>query len=300
MVTAIGQIFWSKFKRKFFDYLVQIVNKPRWFLMFSTGRIQCLRSLMIFILKRPYKCKIHSNRNSLFEKLDVDKVVQQLRNNGLYLGVNLPQPLLQEILEFSSSTNYLGNAGSQTYFFLAEKEKEELRHQSKFVSAHHLNPSSECPAVKNLEHDPKLWTIAAEYLETTPVLMKSWLRWTFATEATVSENVKGFFRFHYDLEDYRFIKFMFYLTDVDSSNGPHVCVKGSHKKKKLQHQFSLIRERDDQEIINYYGIESVETICGTAGFGFVEDFYCFHKATLPVHGNRLILEVKFAMNDYGS
>ncbi|PSO85260.1 MAG: hypothetical protein BRC41_08590, partial [Cyanobacteria bacterium QH_9_48_43] len=67
----------------------------------------------------------------------------------------------------------------------------------------------------------------------------------------------------------------------------------------LRHQFSLVRERNDAEIINYYGKENVETVYGKAGSGFVEDFYCFHKGTLPVYKNRLVLEVKFAMNDYG-
>jgi len=59
--------------------------------------------------------------------------------------------------------------------------------------------------------------------------------------------MQGMFRFHYDLEDYRFIKFMFYLTDVDLFNSPHhIYVKGSHEKKKLGYQFSILRRQDRQ------------------------------------------------------
>lgn len=40
------------------------------------------------------------------------------------------------------------------------------------------------------------------------------------------------------------------------------------------------------------------SICGTAGFGFIEDPFCFHKGTIPVCRDRLILEVKFASKNY--
>jgi hypothetical protein len=92
---------------------------------------------------------------------------------------------------------------------------------------------------------------------------------------------------------------MFYLTDVNLADGAHVCVKGSHRKKKLSHQFSLLRERDDQEIKEYYGQEKVITICDRAGVGFVEDPFCFHKGIVPQVRDRLILEFKFTINNYG-
>lgn len=144
-----------------------------------------------------------------------------------------------------------------------------------------------------------MWEIAARYLENDPVLIGSQVWWTFARQEAVNDRSHGFFRFHYDLEDYRFLKFMFYLTDVDLSSGCHICVKGSHKKKKLRDQFSLFRDRSDKDIIDYYGSENVVTICGQAGSGFAEDPFCFHKGTIPVGKNRLILEIKFASNNYG-
>jgi len=295
---AYFQTFWLKFKRKFFQYFTQAFKNPRWFLMFCLTRIHFLRNLVIFVSRQPVH-QISTDGGSLFEELNVEESVKTLRNDGLCLGINLPRTILDEILEFSGYAIYLGNADSQFPFSIPEKEREELKCRQTFVTAHHLNPSSLCPAVEKVEKDHKLWEIAAQYLETNPVLLSSRLKWTFAVGKTVSENMRGAFRFHYDLEDYRFIKFFFYLTDVDELSSPHACVKGTHKRKKLRHQFSLIRERDDNEIIEYYGSNNVETICGKAGLGFVEDFYCFHKGTLPVYKNRLVLEVKFAMNDYG-
>ena len=133
-----------------------------------------------------------------------------------------------------------------------------------------------------------------------PILIETRLWWTFVLEEAVNKSLSPSlpYTFHYDLEDYRFIKFMFYLKNIDKSGGSHVCVKGSHKKKKLSDQLSLMRETSEQEIFDYYGTEKVKTICGEAGLGFVEDFYCFHRAILPISQDRLILEVKFAMNNY--
>ena len=63
------------------------------------------------------------------------------------------------------------------------------------MSGHHLNPSLLCPAIKKIENDPKLWEIAAQYLETNPVLIESRLKWTFAVGEAVSENMSGCFAF---------------------------------------------------------------------------------------------------------
>lgn len=298
MLTFSFLNFSAKFKRRFLP-LLQSLKKPKWFIMFCLGRINRIRSFATTIQRQPGQLNL-SEEPSIFKNLNADKVVENLSKEGLYCGINLPQNLLKDILKFSNSATYIGNDNPKYCFHLHNRRQEELKHKVNFVSGHHLNPSLLCPAIKTIETDPKLWKIAANYLRTKPIPIGSQIRWSFVTqENLIPEHSKGFFRFHYDLEDYCFIKFIFYLTDVDLTSGPHVCVKGSHKKKRLRHQFSLIRETNDKEIVNYYGEENVKTICGKAGFGFVEDLYCFHKLAVPICKDRLILEVKFAMNSYG-
>ncbi|MGF1492527.1 MAG: hypothetical protein ACFBSC_08750 [Microcoleaceae cyanobacterium] len=263
--------------------------------MFFTSRIKVFRDLGACCSKQ--KTAI-TYETTVFPTADIEKIVQTLKTDGLSCGLNLPDDLLLEILKFSKYTRYLGNANPHFPFFLDEKVKAEAQYQCRFVSAHSLNPAQHCLAVQMLENDATLWKIAADYLGTQPVLVESRIRWIFAIGGVVDEPLRGIFKFHYDLEDYRFIKFIFYLTDVDRRSCPHACIRGSHQHKKLSHQFSLLRERTDQEMIDYYGKDRIKAIYGPAGFGFVEDFYCFHKATLPVYRDRLILETKFAMNRY--
>lgn len=264
--------------------------------MFVFGRIQMVRSFVLITSKQPL-VEV-AEKNTEFEEINVDNVVEVLKKEALYLGINLPKAIVQELLEFSKEAIYLGNGNLKFPFSLAEKEKQEIKYDKRFITGYHRNSSAMCPVIKKLENDYKLWEIAAKYLERIPVLIGSQLWWTFANKEIVDERMQGMFRFHYDLEDYRFVKFMFYLTDVDLSSSPHIYVKGSHKKKKLRHQFSILRDRDDQDIIDYYGIENVINICGSAGLGFAEDPFCFHKGTVPVSKDRLILEVKFASNNY--
>jgi len=138
-------------------------------------------------------------------------------------------------------------------------------------------------------------------LGTDPVHIGSELLWSFPLSATPLQRLEAAQVFHYDLDDYRFIKFFFYLTDVDLSSGPHVCIRGSHKNKKFSHQLLGVRSagKEDKEIVDYYGAENVLTVCGQAGFGFVEDASCFHKATPPDGKDRLLLQIEYAINDYG-
>jgi hypothetical protein len=99
--------------------------------------------------------------------------------------------------------------------------------------------------------------------------------------------------------DYRALFFFFYLTDVDSTTGPHMVARGSHRRKKLRHRLSLFVGRPDGEIIEYYGGDNVVTVTGPAGTGFAEDPFCFHRGTPPTSGDRLMLRVHFRISDYG-
>ena len=67
-----------------------------------------------------------------------------------------------------------------------------------------------------------------------------------------------------------FLKFFFYLTDVDEYSGPHEFVLKSHLRKKIKHQMSLKRI-SDLDILSTYGKENIKTIYGKSGNGFAGD-----------------------------
>jgi len=301
-LTSFLQKLSLKFKRRFIQYSVHGIKNPKWLAMFVLSRLQIVQSFVDFFSKPPLTYSYPGS--SVFEQLNVDNVVERLRNDGVYQDITLPQNILQDIQNFSGQANYFGNGNPQLSFSFSEKAKVEEKYGEKFRFGYHFNPSTYCSAIKSLERDPKLWEIAAKYLLVAkPVFAGTIMWWSFVTQVmeNADERIKfGQGVFHYDLEDYRCLKFMFYMTEVDFFDGPHVYIKGSHRKKKIKHQLSLIRDRADEDIIDYYGIENLLTIRGKAGFGFAEDPFVFHKGNIPTYNDRLILELKFVRNDYSA
>lgn len=290
--------FWLQTKSVLKRYYKRAIKNPQWLLMFVIGRFRIIRTIASSLSK---SSPISSDRveKSIFTDIDVDTAVEMLKQDGCYPGLQLPQSVLQEIIEHSKKTPCYGDAEYNMGFVYADKAKIESNYKKQFVRADYFNILLNCPAIKKIANDPKLLAIASQYMGGDAVVSGSRLWWLFVNETDCDLN-KGAYFFHYDLDDYQCLKMFFYITDVSISDGPHVYVKGSHIKKKLKYLLSLFKLRSDREIIDYYGAENLIPICGEAGSGFIEDVYCFHKATPPQKSDRLMLQVQFALNNYGN
>lgn len=290
---------------KIFSYFQKsyecFTGNPQLFLMRKLARFEAVRDWVGSLFEKPVKIyEIGKDNPSVFKDLNVDELVASIKTDSYSLGINLPENVVQEILDFAYSTTCYGDRDPKLGFYYKEKEQVEAKIGKKVSLGSYFNAEG-CPAMKKLESDPGLLAIAAKYLGAKPVHIASELWWSFPVSSTPEEQLKAAQVFHYDMDDYRFIKFFFYLTDVDLSSGPHVCIRGSHRNKKWSHQLLGLRcaSKGDQEIVDYYGAENVVTICGPAGFGFAEDSYCFHKGALPTEKERLLLQIVFAINHYG-
>lgn len=289
--------FWTEVGSRSSLYYKQTTKNPKWLLMSVLSRFNFIRSIVAFFSRQPLSQKYLLN-DSIFEELNVDDVVESLKQDGFYLGIKLPKSVLQDILDFAISKNCYGDADKQFGFSHTQREQAEEKYGKNFVRGEYFSVSLNCPAIKKLESDPKLLAIAAKYLGTEPGMTRTRLWWLFVVNKKTYDLSKGVHFFHYDMNDYQCFSFFFYLTDVDLSSGSHLCVRGSHKNKKLAHLLSLFTRRPEQDIIDYYGDENIVPICGEAGFGFAEDVFCFHKATPPTHKDRLMLEIRFTINNY--
>jgi len=155
-----------------------------------------------------------------------------------------------------------------------------------------------CPEVVSLSQNATLVDIASRYLNAPPTHIGTHMWWSFVEEHS-RDNLDTYAQlFHYDLDDYAFLKFFFYLTDVDEDSGPHVFVLGSHVGRPLRHRLQL-RRFSDEDVAGQYGAERIHVICGEAGSGFAEDTYGLHKGIRPHHKPRLLFQVEFGLWDYG-
>ncbi len=102
--------------------------------------------------------------------------------------------------------------------------------------------------------------------------------------------------FHFDLDDWRAVKFFFYMTDVGRENGPHIYVRKSHRNRPMRDQLSPFKSRSSHYITSKYGRDNFVVMQGQAGTGFVEDPYGFHTGTAVTGASRLILEIEYGVS----
>jgi len=109
------------------------------------------------------------------------------------------------------------------------------------------------------------------------------------SDSELSDNAQ---KFHTDINFSKFYKIFIYLNDVNSQNGPHIFIPGTHKKKNSEHL--NIERLNDNEIFNSYD-EKVKFV-GKKGTIFFEDTFGFHKGEEPKESSRITLVVEYGKN----
>jgi len=167
-------------------------------------------------LKQPYlyreikqAYKVSRKNPSIFKYVNIDIVVSSLIANSYYLGINPPQNILQEVVDFANVMTCYGNRDPKLSFYYSDKERVETLSNKRFNVGSYLNNIKMCPAVRKLDSDPGLLTIAAKFLGTAPVHVGTELLWSFPISATPLQRLEAAQVFHYDLDDYQFIRFFF-------------------------------------------------------------------------------------------
>ena len=127
------------------------------------------------------------------------------------------------------------------------------------------------------------------------------------SEILISANVDALFRlngerkikngyddaleFHRDVDSFRFVKAFVYLVDVGEGFGEHeVCIR-SHKSLPLN--LRVIQRQTYSRLKESLSYFELKKIVGVAGYAWLEDTTTFHRGTMPLRGDRLILSLSF-------
>jgi hypothetical protein len=273
----------------------------RWWLMYVFARFEAIKRIVLIIHNfwtSTHLADVDIGRETIFPDLDIEESLNSLETHGFAAGFSLSQQVVNSILQFTATNPCFANNDLNLGFFYAQKKLAQAKCGERFILASYYNITLQS-IIQHLVHDPKLLAIATKYLGCYPRNSENRLWWSFASEVPCNEKSRYAQTYHYDVEDYACLRFFFYLSEVDLSRGPHVCIRGSHKCKKLSHLLSLHRRRCEQEVIDYYGAGKVVTFTGSTGYGFAEDPFCLHKGLTPIAGDRLILQIQYSMNSYG-
>jgi hypothetical protein len=273
---------------------------PNHFLMYVFGRFGVVRSFMVWLYSQRTTKPLSYAGPTLVEEVDVDDVVLRISQNGFSAGLHLRKDVVEQLLAFASVATCYGDGKDELPFRYGDQQFVEQQTARPFRLGRYKNMLSASPLVRALTSDTQLLAVARKYLRTEPVLVGARMWWSFPGPADPEQQVEAGQGFHYDIDGYRALTFFFYLTGVGPSNGPHVYVRKTHVKKLWRHLVSVYKGRRDAEIEKCYGAERQILICGPAGSGFAEDIFGFHKGLHPETGDRLILQLRYGLRDYGT
>ena len=175
------------------------------------------------------------------------------------------------------------------------KERGELQYND-FYTEQVAHPLLTCNSVRDIVFDDKVIEIAKNYFNCIPAITNVQLRKSKATEQ-LEQHIPGNGQttlFHCDKDSPRFIKFFFYLDDVDESNGPFTYVKQSHIKK-FEGWDSKYRWKH-RDISSIYGEDSIIKQCGNNGDLVIGNTNGFHKGTKVIKGERTLLSVYYSVH----
>jgi hypothetical protein len=291
MVSKIGRLI-----KRLPTHIADIKENPRSLPMFALGRVMLFRNLAWRLNAPPGRLDLTS---TLFPEVDTDQVTERLRQDGLFQGFRLPAAIRSEISLFARRTPCFGNFDRKLELVAQDHRVAEFATRKAILTGHFFERVLDCEAARRVQQDPLLLQIGQNYLGGEARVTGTRLWWSFPSERAndydlhlASQN-----RFHFDLDDWRMIKYFFYVEAVDQYSGPHVYVLGSHRQRVLRHQFTLLLGHSSEEIERIYGREAIVKLTGPEGFGFVEDPFGFHTGTLAKRWPRLVLEISFGVSE---
>ena len=206
---------------------------------------------------------------TVFAGVDVAAVVNRLAADGVCTGLQLPPRIVEAIVDRCTE------AGVRAV--LAGDESDAV---------------IACPEIAPIVDDATLRLIARRYLGADPYVHDVRLWWNDAS----GDDTR---RFHFDCDDWRTLKFLFYLSDVADSDGPHVYVRGSHRRRPVRTWVSPWKRQPQHRLRRWYGDDAFLVARGPAGSAVVIDPYGFHAGLPPRTGERLTVAVQYAASFLG-
>lgn len=291
------------------DLMASMGRQPRYTLMRGVARFASVRQSVGWCRRWAHRARLDAFlarcearvADSPLRSLQRNDFVRQLREQGIAMGLQLPAAIVRQIGDFADANPCYADRDPARGFRVAEQRAAQAALGKPILVAQYFNTESRCEAIAGLARDPVLLSIAGQYLESTPTFVGANLWWTFPVDALEADRDRHAHLFHRDVDDFRFFKFFFYLTDVQPGDGAHVCVVGSHRRPPLLRAGDRwnIRRYGDGEVGRCFAPESISEICGPAGTGFAENTLCVHKGLTPTREPRLLLQLQYALFDYG-
>lgn len=238
-------------------------------------------------LKKIGKGELKKGKSSFIDEDKIQTHIDRLTREGCtVMDHKLTQDKIDSIIRYSEQIGC---------FDLYRSDKETIDPKNAPEVTHVGNYKREdlvkFRPILDIANDPGVLRVVQEFLGARPTISNINMWWSFGGRKQ-AEHAQ---LFHRDVDDWKFCKLFFYLTDVTASSGPHVYVKNTSQSPA----FRKIRRYSDTEIENKFGKENIVEFIDTKGAAFIVDTYGFHKGLLPKSDNRLLLQIQYSLNPIG-
>jgi len=288
----------SAFRRRLGQLRVYapMICRVDWLVMFTFARFEIARKYAARNRERNWRPSKAIAQSALLQtEFVAHEIARRIEADGIAGGLRYSAEAVADVKSFAATAQCYGNAERQRPL---KRSANGCLVVGDAVIGDYLDGIVGCKAIQAIWRDPVILAIAGAYLGTRPLPLRSRLWWSFRADQATATMMSVYSQdcFHFDLDDWRAVKFFFYITDVGLENGPHVYVRKSHRNRSVLEQLSPFKSRSDRHILRKYGKDSLMVMCGPAGTGFVEDPFGFHTGTSITGAGRLILEVEYGVS----
>jgi hypothetical protein len=229
---------------------------------------------------------------------DLSRIVTELDEKGYHVyRERLPESLCDRLLEFAL-TNRCIRRGSDG----APSVEVACFPRTKADAVRYDFPQQDVidnPDVQKLMADPSIIAVSQRYLRCQPLVDVMTMWWHTSYSKVPDKDAAQFW--HFDMDRIKWLKFFIYLTDVETTNGPHSFVEGSHRSGGIP--TALLKKGyarlEDSEINANYSSDRVIEFAAPRGTVIAEDTRGLHKGKHVEHGDRLVLQLQFSNSLFG-
>ncbi len=232
---------------------------------------------------------------SIFSRIDLVAAAAALSETALYAGLQLPPDTVVEIVNWAKESKLRPmSKRSQDDSFRYDEVRGGRTPKGDPAVVAAVVKAEQNPLVERISKDAQVIEIVRRHLGYRPPHSNVRLVWSFVTDCSDDERRAAMqtIDYHFDVHHYNFMYANYYLLDTDMYSGAHGMVLGSHRDKPIHWLFRSACQ-SDAAIRAHYGARRELVIEGRAGYGFIQDASCYHKALAPTQRERLLLQIRY-------
>lgn len=250
-------------------------------------------TLYLFFFKKKNKTNFITDYN-LFDGIDDQQIIlNNLENFGIFKGFSLKKNITEDVVKSLENQKFFVNREKSKTILLKEKKKNDGIYICRY-----LNPHKDIKLVRDIAHNKNIFNIARNYFKTEPIVQSTQIWWTFSNIDNDGKYINppgNEFGYHYDVDDFKFLKLFIYLSDVNEKSGPHYFIRKKGKKKISEY---IKRRISDDDALQKYN-DRILLLKGDKGTSFIEDTSNYHKGSNPeINNSRGILQVIYGISEW--